>query len=109
VKVYDPIAMDACRQLHPDMKLRYCESIDDLAREADALVVMTEWRQFFELDLAKLAAVMARPILVDGRNIFRPEHAVAAGFDYTGVGRCMQPRNGSQSLVHQETGAGTTT
>ena len=87
VKVYDPIAMRACREQRPDLKLRYCDSAREVAAGADALVVVTEWREFRDLDLASLAAVMATPILVDGRNIFQPDAAIAAGFDYTGVGR----------------------
>ena len=89
VKVYDPVAMQACREQHPDLKLRYCDSALQTATEADALVVVTEWQEFRQLGLAELAAVMATPILVDGRNIFQPDAAIAAGFDYTGIGRCV--------------------
>jgi UDPglucose 6-dehydrogenase len=92
VKAYDPIAMTACKQQRSDLKIRYCESVQEVAREADALVVVTEWSEFRTLDLAALAPVMAKPILVDGRNIFSPEVAIAAGFDYTGVGRNTRPR-----------------
>jgi UDPglucose 6-dehydrogenase len=91
VKAYDPIAMQACRELHPGLKIRYCQSARELAVDADALVVVTEWNEFRDLPLAELAAVMASPVLVDGRNIFSPAAAVAAGFDYTGIGR--SPRN----------------
>jgi UDPglucose 6-dehydrogenase len=89
VKVYDPVAMEACRQQHPELKLRYCESAREVATDADALVVVTEWQEFRQLDLAALADRMATPILVDGRNIFQPDEAIAAGFDYTGIGRCV--------------------
>jgi UDPglucose 6-dehydrogenase len=87
VKAYDPIAMRACKEQRSDLKIRYCSTALELANESDALVVVTEWNEFRNLDLAALASVMAKAILVDGRNIFRPEAAVAAGFDYTGVGR----------------------
>ncbi len=92
VRAYDPIAMPACRKQYPDLKIRYCDSPEELASGADALVVVTEWRQFRDLDLAKLAASMATPVLVDGRNIFHPEAALAAGFDYTGIGRSVRSR-----------------
>ena len=92
VKAYDPIAMPVCREQRPDLKIRYCESALDLAEDCDALVVVTEWRQFLDLDLRQLAQAMATPILVDGRNLFSPEEAIAAGFDYTGVGRCARSR-----------------
>jgi UDPglucose 6-dehydrogenase len=87
VKAYDPVAMAACREQRPDLRIRYCESAQHLAVEADALVLVTEWREFRDLDLAVLARAMARPVLVDGRNLFSPEAARAAGFDYTGIGR----------------------
>jgi UDPglucose 6-dehydrogenase len=87
VKAYDPIANAACHRQRPDLKIRYCDSARELASGADALVLVTEWKEFHTLDLAELAGVMASPILVDGRNLFVPETAIAAGFDYTGIGR----------------------
>jgi len=91
VKAYDPVAMPACREQRPDLRIRFCDSPHDLAVEADALVLVTEWQEFRELDLPALARVMTRPILVDGRNLFSPAAARAAGFEYAGVGR-PQPR-----------------
>jgi UDPglucose 6-dehydrogenase len=87
VKVYDPIAMKACRENHPELRIHYCASAVELASEADALVVVTEWDEFRSLDLLELSRAMARPILVDGRNLFDPAKAREAGFDYTGIGR----------------------
>jgi UDPglucose 6-dehydrogenase len=87
VRAYDPIAMAACREQRADLKIRYCGSAAEAANGADALVVVTEWREFRDLDLGALAATMSSPILVDGRNVFRPEEAMAAGFEYTGIGR----------------------
>jgi UDPglucose 6-dehydrogenase len=87
VKVYDPIAMPACRETHPALRIQYCESEEDAAQDADALVLVTEWKQFAGLDLRALAQRMARAILVDGRNLFDPEAARQAGFDYCGIGR----------------------
>src|SRR5208282_5528049 len=72
VKAYDPVAMTACREQRPDLKMRYCDSAHDVAMDADALVLVTEWQEFRELDLTQLARVMARTILVDGRNLFSP-------------------------------------
>jgi UDPglucose 6-dehydrogenase len=91
VRAYDPIAMPACRKQHPDVKIRYCESVEELAADADALVLVTEWKEFRSLDLGKLARVMVTPVLVDGRNLFSPKAALAAGFDYTGIGRVVRP------------------
>src|SRR5215469_10865679 len=85
VKAYDPVANSACARQRPDLKIRYCESAQELAADSDALVLVTEWREFHDLDLPALAAAMTAAILVDGRNFFVPESARAAGFDYTGI------------------------
>ncbi|HUK15044.1 MAG TPA: UDP binding domain-containing protein, partial [Bryobacteraceae bacterium] len=97
VKAYDPIAMEACRQQRPELKIRLCESALEAATDADALVVVTEWRQFRDLDLTGLRRVMATPILVDGRNLYSSDSALAAGFDYCGVGRPVRAR-----AMHEE-------
>ena len=92
VKAYDPVANDACAQQRPDLKIRFCGTAQELAAGSDALVLVTEWRQFQELDLPALASVMSSPVLVDGRNFFTPETARAAGFDYSGIGRAARSR-----------------
>jgi UDPglucose 6-dehydrogenase len=104
VRAYDPVAMAACREQRPDLKIRYAESALELAEDADALVVVTEWREFADLDLEQLAHAMATPILVDGRNLFSPAEAIAAGFDYTGVGRCPRPRTAAGRARRQAVG-----
>ena len=86
VRAYDPSPCPPAGSI-PDVKIRYCDSPEELASGADALVRVTEWQEFRALDLVKLARSMATPVLVDGRNIFHPEAALAAGFDYTGIGR----------------------
>ena len=86
VRVFDPIAMDACRMQHPELKVRYSQSVAELAQGADALVLVTEWNEFRNLDLIALAECMARPVLIDGRNLFDAADARSAGFDYSGVG-----------------------
>ncbi len=87
VKTFDPIAMPACREAHAALRIQYCDSPEQAAQDADALVLVTEWKQFADLDLAALAHSMTRAILVDGRNLFDPEAARQAGFDYCGIGR----------------------
>lgn len=90
VNAYDPIAMDACRAQNPGLKIRYCDSAIECAREADALVVVTEWTEFRQIDLKQLAAAMNQPVLIDGRNLYNPDDAMAAGFDYAGIGRRLR-------------------
>ena len=61
------------------------------ARQADALVILTEWNVFRGLDLGRLHDEMRRPVLVDLRNIFDPLQVTQAGFAYTGIGRATTP------------------
>ena len=58
---------------------------------ADALVIVTEWDEFRALDLARVKSLLARPILVDLRNIYRPEDMASRGFTYVGIGRAGVP------------------
>ena len=57
------------------------------ARGADAVVVVTEWNEFRQLDMARLKQVMRRPVIVDGRNIYDPAVMKSLGFTYRGIGR----------------------
>ena len=59
----------------------------EAAADADALVIITEWDQFRALDLDRIKDLMARPLLVDLRNIYQPDDLRARGFDYVSVGR----------------------
>jgi UDPglucose 6-dehydrogenase len=94
VRVYDPIAMDACRSQNPLLRITYCEDALSVAEKSDALVVVTEWPEFRELNLAGLVQRMSHAVMIDGRNLFSPEDAHRAGFDYTGIGRAIQRSNG---------------
>lgn len=87
VRAYDPIAMDACREQNPDLRILYCNDAISMAEHADALVLVTEWPEFATLDLRELAGRMDHAVLIDGRNMFDAAKATAAGFDYTGMGR----------------------
>jgi UDPglucose 6-dehydrogenase len=93
VRAYDPIAMDACRKQHPELKIQYCDSVERMAEGADALVLATEWDEFRNLDLTDLARRMAQPILIDGRNLFDDEKVRRAGFDYAGIGRGVKAQD----------------
>jgi len=92
IRVFDPIAMDACREQNGHLKIHYCDSALQVAEDADAIVLVTEWPEFRVLDLDLVARQMAQPILVDGRNLFDPIAARLAGFDYCGIGRTESPR-----------------
>src|SRR5579864_4355649 len=85
VRAHDPVGMEAARRELPDID--YCEDPYLCARGADALVIVTEWVQFRALDLDRLKSEMAQPVMVDLRNIYRPEDMAAHGFVYESVGR----------------------
>ncbi|MBR1171377.1 UDP-glucose dehydrogenase family protein [Bradyrhizobium liaoningense] len=85
VKAFDPVGMEQAKGELPD--ITYCEDAYACAKGADAIVIVTEWVQFRALDLDRLKAAMAQPVVVDLRNIYRPEDMEAAGFAYESVGR----------------------
>jgi UDPglucose 6-dehydrogenase len=81
--------MPAAKALMPDIS--YHDDPYSCAEGADALVIVTEWEQFRALDLERLKAVMARPVLVDLRNIYVPDEVRRHGFAYDSVGRPTPP------------------
>ncbi len=85
VRAFDPEGMAPARRMMPD--LTYCNDAYEAASGADAVVIVTEWDAFRALDLPKLKAVMAAPVLVDLRNVYRRDDVEQAGFAYTAVGR----------------------
>lgn len=88
VSAYDPAAMEKAREIMPgNGSLRYVSDEFEAARDAHALLVVTEWPQFAELDLNRLHQVMRYPVVVDGRNLFNLKHMAAAGFHYYSMGR----------------------
>ena len=89
VRVYDPEGMSEAKRLLNGVE--WCGETYDTLPDADALVIITEWNQFRALDLKRVKALMRRPVMVDLRNIYIPDEMVAAGFDYTCVGRSSVP------------------
>ncbi|WP_141263378.1 UDP binding domain-containing protein, partial [Bradyrhizobium sp. USDA 3456] len=89
VKAFDPVGMEQAKGELPS--ITYCEDAYSCAQGADAVVIVTEWVQFRALDLDRLKSAMAQPIVVDLRNIYRPEEMEAAGFTYESVGRSARP------------------
>jgi UDPglucose 6-dehydrogenase len=85
VRAFDPVGMEQARRELPD--ITYCEDAYSCADGADALVIVTEWVQFRALDLPRLKQAMKQAIVVDLRNIYRPQEMIAHGFVYESVGR----------------------
>ncbi|MDC8448392.1 MAG: UDP-glucose/GDP-mannose dehydrogenase family protein [Nitrospira sp.] len=88
IRAYDPEALTEACQLMPE--LQPCRDTYHAAEGADALVIMTEWNVFRNLDFEKLKSVMRVPVLLDLRNIYDPERVASAGFKYVSVGRTPQ-------------------
>lgn len=94
IRAYDPVAMQACKAQYPDLRITYCDDALSVADKADALVLVTEWPEFRDLTLSALVQRMSHAVLIDGRNLFAPDDARRAGFDYTGIGRALQRPSG---------------
>jgi UDPglucose 6-dehydrogenase len=85
VRAHDPIGMEQAKKEIADIE--YYDDPYSCARGSDALVIVTEWRQFRALDLARIRTSMTTPVIVDLRNIYRPEDVRSAGFKYESIGR----------------------
>ncbi|MBC7261460.1 MAG: UDP-glucose/GDP-mannose dehydrogenase family protein [Chloroflexi bacterium] len=85
IKAYDPVAMNNARKILNNVT--YCDNPYEVAEGADALVLVTEWNEFKQLDMARIARSMRQRVLFDGRNIYEPEKMRELGFIYRGVGR----------------------
>jgi UDPglucose 6-dehydrogenase len=95
VSVHDPVAVSAAKLLIPEASFH--SDPYDAAGDADCLAICTEWQAYAGADLQRLRDAMAQPIVVDGRNLFRPEDMAEAGFIYASIGRPLvegPPRNG---------------
>ena len=85
VQAYDPVSMEQAKLELPDVT--YCDNPYSCAAKADALVIVTEWEQFRALDMSRLKREMAQPVIVDLRNVYRPDEMAEHGFKYASVGR----------------------
>ncbi len=92
VKAYDPVAMGVARSCLPKVLMQ--SDPYSLAEGCDALVVVTEWNEFKQVDFARIRQLMKTPVILDGRNIYDPELMKKLGFSYRGFGRGY---NGSHS------------
>jgi len=85
VRAYDPVSLEEATKLLP--QLTSCQNAYETARDADALVLMTEWNEFRNLDFAKLKSMMRQPLLVDLRNVYESNRVTSFGFRHVSVGR----------------------
>lgn len=85
IKAFDPEAVKTAKKIFRDVE--YHEDPYDTVKDADALIIVTEWNEFRNLDLKKIKELMKQPNIIDGRNIYEPEEMKKLGFDYIGIGR----------------------
>jgi UDPglucose 6-dehydrogenase len=87
LRAFDPVAAERAKELAEFKGVHFAKDAYDAVKGADALAVITEWPEFKTLDLKRAKRLMRTAVLLDGRNVFDPAAARAAGFEYAGVGR----------------------
>ena len=92
VRAYDPVAMEESRKHFPaelftDGRITLCDHQYDALADADAMVLVTEWKPFRQPDFNAIQKLLKQPVIIDGRNQYDPRALKAQGFDYSGIGR----------------------
>jgi UDPglucose 6-dehydrogenase len=95
VTAHDPEALNVARSVFGD-RIGYADNNYDALRDADALVIITEWKQYRQPDFERIRGLLRQPVIFDGRNLFNPGRMHELGFDYASIGR---PRVGSTARV----------
>ena len=93
VRAFDPVAMPECRRIYgerPDLVL--CGNSAEALRGADALAIVTEWREFRSPDFQEIKAALTAPVIFDGRNLYDPAQMARAGFSYYAIGRGLNSK-----------------
>ncbi len=103
VRAYDPAASERSKEvLPPNDRLEYVDDAYTAAQDADALLILSDWSDFGQLDLEKLHYTLRYPIVIDGRNLYDPEEMAAKGFTYISIGR-PAVHSTRESVLHQGT------
>jgi UDPglucose 6-dehydrogenase len=88
VRAFDPVAMPECRRIYGERAdLKLCASSAETLEGADALIIVTEWREFRSPDFEQIKAALSAPVIFDGRNLYDPAQMARAGFSYYAIGR----------------------
>ena len=98
VRAYDPEAMEKAKPVLPN--ITYCSDPYQAAEGADAIVIVTEWDEFRQMDWRRLLSTVEHALIIDGRNMFSPEEVSRRGFRYISVGRppVLHVQNGSVAI-----------
>jgi UDPglucose 6-dehydrogenase len=89
IRAYDPEAMEKAKVLLPE--ITYCNDAYEAAEDADAVLLLTEWEEFRKMDWCRLATLVERPLIIDGRNALPLDDLARNGFEYVGVGGLSAP------------------
>jgi UDPglucose 6-dehydrogenase len=89
LQLYDPKAMENMKEIYPENppKILYNQKPYEAVKDANAMLIVTEWDEFKTLDLGKVKDMMTNPIIIDGRNLFDPGYMKKLGFEYYSMGR----------------------
>ncbi len=88
ITAYDPAAIERAKAVLPASdKMRYAASLYEAAEDADAVLILTDWKEFGQIDLPRLNRSVRFPIVIDGRNLYKPEQMADSGFTYVSIGR----------------------
>jgi UDPglucose 6-dehydrogenase len=103
ITAYDPAAMDRAQELiHAEAMragMKFANSAYEAAQGADALLILTEWEEFANLDLDRVRRELKYPIVIDGRNLYDPDVMAAQGFTYYSVGRAASHPDGAPAAA----------
>ena len=88
ITAYDPVAMAQARSVYPDAHgLSYAASSMEALQQADALLIVTEWKEFKSPDFPMIKATLKNPVIFDGRNLYEPQWVRGMGLEYFAIGR----------------------
>lgn len=99
LRLFDPVAMPNAKALLHSSSIHWCDSEIDAATEADALVLMTEWKQFRFMDFNAILMQMKGTVFFDGRNQYKPEEMAKRGFEYISIGRATASSSSPENQV----------
>ncbi len=104
VKAYDPLAMEATRNILPH--LEYCNDVYEAATGVDAIVIMTEWEEFQRINFRRLKEATDCRLIIDGRNIYQPQRMANLGFKYISIGRVTPKVEAAAETEKPQSGKG---
>jgi len=87
IKAFDPEAQENAKKVFSNINITYCKNPYEAVKDADCLIIVTEWNEFRALDLNKVKSLLKQPNVIDGRNVFEPEEMRKLGFNYISIGR----------------------